>query len=102
MPAFVNRLSKMFSPFLVPDALFIHCTAQSLASASNCLLYFLKLGVSCQPLTSRGPEDVPWRIRGISGTLETQPDCFFYLSNGVTAIAHAIEPRGPQPGGGRR
>ncbi len=39
--------------------------------------------------------------RAISGTLANQPDSFFYLSNGITAIAHSIEPKG-LAGGGRR
>ncbi len=39
--------------------------------------------------------------RAISGTLANQPDFFFYLSNGITAIAHSIQPKG-LTGGGRR
>lgn len=37
--------------------------------------------------------------RAIHGTLQNQPESFFYLSNGVTAIAHSIEAKGPKPGG---
>jgi hypothetical protein len=39
--------------------------------------------------------------RAINKTLMEQAGNFFYLSNGVTAIAHTIETKGPK-GGGRR
>ncbi len=39
--------------------------------------------------------------RAIHETLETRPADFFYLSNGVTAIAHEIEPRAARNGGRR-
>ena len=39
--------------------------------------------------------------RAIHGTLEGQPDSFFYLSNGVTAIANSIEYKGLKNGGRR-
>lgn len=39
--------------------------------------------------------------RAILGTLETSPEEFFFLSNGVTAIAHTIDIRGPRNGGRR-
>jgi len=37
----------------------------------------------------------------IRETLETQPDMFFYLNNGVTMLADTIEPKGPKGGGQR-
>lgn len=37
--------------------------------------------------------------RAIHTTLQTQPENFFYLSNGVTAIAHSIEAKGPKLSG---
>jgi len=39
--------------------------------------------------------------RAILGTLGTAPDNFFFLSNGVTAIANSIEIKGPKIGGRR-
>jgi AIPR protein len=39
--------------------------------------------------------------RAIHGTLEGQADSFFYLSNGVTAIANSIEFKGAKDGGRR-
>ncbi len=45
-----------------------------------------------------GPSDVN---RAIHGTLEKAPQSFFYLSNGVTAIAHTIDIKGPKDGGRR-
>lgn len=40
--------------------------------------------------------------RSIHGTLKGAPANFFYFNNGVTAIAHTIEPKGLREGGGRR
>lgn len=37
--------------------------------------------------------------RAINTTLDTRPNDFFYLSNGVTAIASTIEPKGVKDGG---
>lgn len=39
--------------------------------------------------------------RAIRQTLETRPQDFFYLSNGVTAIAHTIDPKAARDGGRR-
>lgn len=39
--------------------------------------------------------------RAIRQTLESRPQDFFYLSNGVTAVAHTIEPRAGKDGGRR-
>ena len=40
--------------------------------------------------------------RAIHETLDSRPDAFFYLSNGVTAIAREIEVGASQPGGPRK
>jgi len=39
--------------------------------------------------------------KAIHASLAESPADFFYLSNGVTAIAHTIEPKGPRDGGRR-
>ena len=39
--------------------------------------------------------------KAIHRTLETRPEDFFYLSNGVTAIANIIDPKASKDGGRR-